>query len=208
MKDEPKNGSETLTFPPPPLPQAGKLLIVIGCKNRYYGNRWLVQEGADKLLAWLLRRLSIPLERRSLAYVFSGGSSALVPKRKRERQSFLAPHIETLAETVRQAQPCSVVAMGVLACEVLEGSSVLKKRAGTYWPAGARFQAAGLRNVWVTRLPEAALANPALCVEISRMLGHAALEARLTPKVDASLQMFDFLRYERFFESHPSGLGL
>jgi hypothetical protein len=85
--------------------------------------------------------------------------------------------------------PSGVVGMGTLASECLTGYSILKKRAGSYWETLPQFRQAGIHKVWITHPSSECLLKPDLFVDITRTIGHAAMEISLPIKIDYTLMV-------------------
>lgn len=144
--------------------------------------------------------MSIPRDRWIHTYVFEGNIKS-IPTKAWERKRFLDPHIDALKDFMVSNSPCSVVGMGKLSSECLTKGSVLKKRVGTYWGVKPRFMEAGVDHAWITNVPDAALYDPALFVDITRILGKAAQEAEIDIKINYELPI-----YRRWHKYWTSGL--
>jgi hypothetical protein len=87
-------------------------------------------------------------------------------------------------------QPVSVVGMGKLSAECLIKGSVLKYKTGSCWGVKPRYRQAGVDHAWITYVPDAALYDPALFVDITRVLGKAALEAGIPIEINYQLPIY------------------
>jgi uracil-DNA glycosylase family 4 len=146
-----------------------------------------------KLLTFTVRRLSIGREDWVHTYCYDGLNP--IPTKKFERRDFLAGHIASLLDFLRINQPCVVVGLGKLTTECLIGVSLISKRVGTYWRPTIPYARIGVKKVWIAYNPDAALYDPLLYVDISRVIGLAAIEANIPIKIDHTLPMFDWTNY-------------
>jgi hypothetical protein len=158
----------------------------------------LVHDGG-RLLRWMMQKLSIDREDWVHTYAFQGSWSAKIPTNKRRRKMYLAEniHMDRLVDIIRLNSPCSVVGMGRLSCEVLTGGSILSKKVGADWDSGfpIAMRKIGVEKVWITYSPDAALYDPGLVVDISRVLGHAAMESNIKIEINRGLKLFDWSNY-------------
>jgi hypothetical protein len=137
----------------------------------------------------LVNRLSIP--RSDWVHDYCCLNKEGLPKKKKERQKALAPNIESLQHNIRLREPCIIVGMGKLPCEVLTGASLVSTKAGTCW------KTKNYGKVWITYSPDAALFDPALTVDIYGVLAKAARAAGIATRFDKSVKMFSWEDYER-----------
>lgn len=79
--------------------------------------------------------------------------------------------------------------LGRLPCEAFTGASILSTKAGTCWDT------IEWGNVWVSYSPDAALYDPSLVVQISRIIKYAARDAGIQTE-SANIPMFRWEEYE------------
>jgi hypothetical protein len=117
------------------------------------------------------------------------GQKKTIPTKAYLRRDFLAPYIDELTEFIRVNQPCVVIGMGKLAGEILVGPSIFSTIVNTYWePKFLPFiKYLGLRKVWLTYMPDAALLQPDIAVNIAGIIYRATLDAHIATKIDADL---------------------
>src|SRR5271165_2624795 len=152
-----------------------------------------------KLLIWLTEGLSL---RRHIDWTHSycfRDQKKFLPTKKEDRKVFLEESMEKLhsemLETKDRHGELVLVGLGKLSCECLTGSTELSEKAGTYWtnirkiwhdivPDGEK--------VWIANSCDAALFDPSLCVEITRVLAKAAEDACIQTEIKLDIPMFDF----------------
>lgn len=167
-----------------------KLLVVLENKNwQEIAERANLIHDAGQFLKWMINRLSIPRDRWVHTYCYEGKARD-IPTKAWERKDWLEPHVEALLDFMLANKPCSVVGMGKLAAECLTKGSLLKKRAGTFWGVKPRFFLAEIDHAWICQAPDAALYDPGLFVDITRILGKAAREANIDIKINYELPVF------------------
>lgn len=144
----------------------------------------LSHEGG-KLLRMLISRLSIERKDWVHTYCFSG-DKAMLPKQKKKRLDALSLDRRKLHLFIDVNQPCVVVGLGRLACEILTGASLINSKAGTCWTVPK------LGRVWICYGPDAALYDPGMAVEIYGILAKAAEAAGIETKFNREVAMFDW----------------
>ena len=143
-----------------------------------------------QLLQMLIRRLSIRREDWVHDYCFIGIKGQL-KKKKKERQLQLADDMRRLDVKIHANDPCVVVGMGKLSCEVLTGASLVSAKAGTCWNTEK------YGKVWVTYSPDAAMFDPTVVVDIYGVLANAAKAAGIETQLDLSVPMFNWDGFHR-----------
>lgn len=151
-----------------------------------------------RLLVWAIKRLGIAREDWVHTYCYGSPNKKLIPTIKHERKEYLVPFVDRLIGVIKLNLPCVVVGMGKLTSEVLTGASNLKNKVNTDWtmPWG-EIKKLGIRKVWITNSPDAALYNPELLVGMWWVLCNAAEEANIPIEIDYQLKMFDFSKYTK-----------
>lgn len=144
--------------------------------------------GGGQLLQMLLKRLSI--RREDWVHEYCCENKEELPKKKKERLQALLENIRRVKERIRMNEPCIIVGMGKLSCEVLTDASLVKSRAGTCW------RTKDFGKVWITYSPDAALFDPPLVVEIYGVIAKAAEAAGIPIEFNPKVPMFDFEQYE------------
>ncbi len=135
---------------------------------------------AEKLLIWLLRRMSLTAKDVWIDYVFK----CSLPEGKSKKANLLPLYQTCWNHIIRQEalDAKSLVIAGNWGAEfVLQGKMKIlhgKKEPGT--------------EAWVCYSMMYALMAPGECVEISQVIWTAAVECGLTPKVDLTVEPFRF----------------
>src|SRR4029077_1677326 len=146
--------------------------------------------GGGQLLQMLMRRLSII--REDWVHDYCCEDKDILPKKKKERLMVLAANIRRIRELIRLNNPCVVVGMGKLPCEVLTDASLVSAKAGTCW------RTRDFGKVWITYSPDAALYDPGVVVDIYGVLAAAAKAAGIITEFNPNIPMFNFEEYERY----------
>jgi hypothetical protein len=149
----------------------------------------LAHDGGQ-LLRMLINRLSI--SREDWIHDYCRLEIRDLSSKKKQRLEDLHVDIRRLHDQIQLNQPCIVVGMGKLPCEVLTGASLVSKKAGTSW------QTKAFGIVWITYAPEAALFDSALVVDIYGVLASAARMAEIPTRFNLKVPMFDWESYEYY----------
>jgi uracil-DNA glycosylase len=173
-----------------------KLLIILDMMDyrEQLERKPLVHDGG-RLLRNTLQRISVPRNRWVHGYFFNGQKSQL-PTKQAERHEFMLDHVEETREFIASHQPCVIVGMGKLTCECFLRTSTMKWVAGRPWKPRLSFRRDGIKKVWISHSPNAALFDPNLIVDISRVLGLAAREAGIDVKINFDVKMFEWDDYK------------
>ena len=142
-----------------------------------------------QILRMVINRLSIPREAWVYDYCCLEDKEHL-PKKKKERLMTLSSNIRRVHERIRLNEPCVIVGMGKLPCEVLTDASLVTSKAGTCW------RTKDFGKVWITYSPDAALFDPVLIVDIYGVLANAAKAAGIEIEFNPYVPMFNWEAYE------------
>jgi uracil-DNA glycosylase len=141
---------------------------------------WPGDHFAEKLLIWILQRLSLTEKDVWIDYVFKCQVTLQKPKKAWLLESYKTCWNHIIRQEVFNAS--SVVVAGNWGCEfVVEGK--MKDKHGSKDEK---------REVWVCYSFKYLLMNPAECVDNWRVLFKAAEEAGLKPEMNLSVPAFDF----------------
>ena len=140
-----------------------------------------------ELLKFLCARHSIP--RTDWIHVYCHDGKVALPKKKEIRMAVMTKGLEDAKAKIEAAKPYVLVGLGRLPCEVLTIASILSTKAGTCWETKL------WGKVWISYSPDAALYNPGLIVQISRIIKYAAQDAGIETK-PVQVPMFRFEEYE------------
>lgn len=175
------------------------LVIVLENKNwqEIVERTELVHDGGQ-FLKWLINRLSIPRDRWVHTYCYEGKASD-IPTKAWERKTWIEPHLDALLDFMMFHKPCSVVGMGKLAAECLTKGSLFKRRVGAYWGVKPRYRQVGIDHAWITYMPDAALFDPRLFVDMTRIIGKAAREADI--EIEINYQLPIFRNWHKYYKS-------
>lgn len=152
----------------------------------------LVAEAAV-YLRWLLRRMSVDPEDVYIDYVLKCYPK---PNKTFGKKAFRAEMIEACSvyriATLQQIKPKEIIAMGTTACEAFTGSTEIKSYEGTFWTPNEPRVREIVKRVWISYSPAYALEAPAESVGIYRTLFAAAEAAKLKPKLNRKIIMYDY----------------
>lgn len=152
--------------------------------------RGFTSEPAD-YLKWMLRRMSIPLDRVYMDYVAKCYPGKL-PKAWKEREPIVSACSEYRFATLQKLQPKHIVAFGELSCQTFIGKSKLGEFVGTYWQPVEPLIRKFCEKVWVGYSLAYPINSPSDAYQLFGLLWMAAEEAGLSPVVNENVQPFKF----------------
>lgn len=144
-----------------------------------------------QFLRWMLRRMSIPLERVYMDYVAKCYPSKL-PKAWKEREPIVSSCSEYRIATLQKLQPKHIVTFGELSCQVFTGHSKLKEFVNANWPPSESWIRKFCQNIWVGYSLAYPTNSPSDAYQLFGLLWIAAEAAGLNPVVNESVQPFKF----------------
>jgi hypothetical protein len=155
-----------------------------------------------RLLMWLTDSLSLQRGRHWIHGYCFRDQKKFLPTRKEDRKKYLAQSMDNLhlqmAEAKQKYGKLVVVGLGKLSCETLLGEVNLNDRAGTYWTNYRTMWRDIIdKQVWIANSTDAALFDPVLIVEITRVLTMAAWDAGIPTRIRLAdeIPVFDWSSY-------------
>jgi hypothetical protein len=179
------------------------LFIVLDAYNwqEAQSHRELSHDGG-RLLMWLTDSLSLQRGKHwTHSYCFRD-QKKFVPTVKEERKRYLTDAMARLHSEMEEARrrfgALVVVGLGKLSCECLLDATDLNAKAGTYWKNVRRMWFDIVTDrIWIANSTDAALFDPVLIVEITRVLAKAAEQAGIEIRLRGpdELPVFDWSKY-------------
>jgi hypothetical protein len=195
-----------------------KLLLLLGEKRKQnVDRRGRAIPGGEELLQFCLERNSIGVEQLVLnraggpfhyCYLHTPAS------RSADREAERSARMLQLREQIQQAGPFQIIGFGWAACDTLfpVGKSGMKDRIECAWPLVPDYLIESIPNLddyprecrirdkllaraYLTYDPFAALYDPNLAVDISRVLEKAAKKAGIETKSNLEVPMFNWLPF-------------
>lgn len=147
-----------------------------------------------QLLKWMLRRMSIPMEKVYLDYVLKCYPGKKVPGKKPERLVCIQQCDRFRIATLQTLFPREIIAFGGLSLEAFCGHAMqnLKQYANAYWPPRDPRIAQIVNRVWIGYSTGYPIQAPGEAHTQFGLLWMAAEAAGLNPVINENVQPFKF----------------
>lgn len=153
--------------------------------------RPFISEPAD-LLKWMLRRMSIPMDKVYLDYVLKCYPGKKVPTKKTEAMIYIQQCNRYRIATLQTLFPREIVTFGGLSMLAFCGfaASSLGDHANAYWPPSDPYIAAIVNRIWTGYSIGYPLQSPNEAHSQFGLLWMAAENAGLNPTIDETVKPY------------------